>query len=92
MPGLTAAVMFWVFSEEVRTLDTYESACAQVIPACANATDQITLLPPGFLCQAQRDGKGERDAQASVSQRWRKDFPCTALQGFNLQTTVLSSF
>lgn len=60
MPGLTAAVMFWVFSEEVRTLDTYESACAQVIPACANATDQITLLPPGFLCQAQRDGKGER--------------------------------
>lgn len=83
MPGLTAAMTFWVISEEVRTLDAHERA--QVIPAPANTTGQVTLLLLGFLCQAQRDGKGKRGARAAASQGWRPAIPCTGLQSFNLQ-------
>lgn len=85
-------MILWVISEEVRTLDAHKCAGAQVIPALMNTMGQVTLLLTGFLYWTQREGKGERGAQAVVSQGWRPAVPCTGLQGFNLQTTVLSSF
>lgn len=92
MPGFTAAIMLWVISEEVRTSSTHKRARSQVIPPPANTTGQVTLLLPSSLCWTQRDGEGKRGARAAVSQGQRPAVPCTGLQGFNLQTTVLSSF
>lgn len=82
MPGFTAAIVLWVISEEVRTSDTHKRALAQATPPPANTTGQVTLLLPGSLHWAQRDGKGKRGARAAESRGRRPAVPCTGLRGF----------